>query len=232
MEKDNEDSKTENLNENYEKELAEFTEAAKKLIKEKVISKEMQNKQRIIGLLQRYASDMFGGKDGSGKKSVIDVNVTNIKNDKNDDESSYIVSVEMSSKKASCSKSGPTKRARRAAKKCAKKTQMTITAVIEESADGTSQQLTITKDKSGSLSISGVSIQKKDKATDQNRVTTEDNKKMTTEGIIIHFNESRILKINIILSLSTQRMPIEEHRRSYRDNQIPMCPLSRCKSLD
>lgn len=188
MDKDNEESETENLNENYEKELADFTEAAKKLIKEKVVPKEMQNKQRIIGLLQRYASDMFGGKDSSGKKSVIDVNVTNIKNDKNDDESSYIVSVEMSSKNASCSKAGPTKRARRAAKKCAKKTQMTITAVLEESADGTSQQLTITKDKSGSVSISGVSIQRKDKTTDQNRVTTEDNKIVTTEGIIIYFN--------------------------------------------
>lgn len=185
MDKNNEDNETENLNENYEKELADFTEAAKKLIKEKVVPKEMENKQRIIGLLQRYASDMFGGKDGIGKKSVIDVNVTNIKNDKNHDESSYIVSVEMSSKNASCSKTGTTKRARRAAKKCAKKTQMTITAVLEESANGTSKQLTITKDKSGSLSISGVSIQKKDKTTNQNRVTTEDKEKVPTEGKII-----------------------------------------------
>lgn len=190
MNKDQENN--ENIIENYEKELAEFTEAAKKLIKEKVKPKEMQNKQRIIDLLQLCASDAFG-EESSGRKPVIDVNVANIKNDSNDDESSLIVSVEMSSKNASCPKSGSTKRSRRAAKKCAKKSQMTITAVLEQSAAGMSQQVTITKDKSGSFSISGVSIQKNDKLpmdnssssktkVTKNRTTTENESKTVTEG--------------------------------------------------
>ncbi|XP_055302404.1 uncharacterized protein LOC129568481 [Sitodiplosis mosellana] len=196
FEMDKDQGGNETLNENYEKELAEFTEAAKKLIKEKMVPKEMQNskkmknKQQIIDLLQRCTSDVFG-KDGGGKP-VIDVNVTNIKNDNNDDESSLVVSVEMSSKSASCTKTGPTKLSRRAAKKCAKKSQMTITAVLEQSPAGMSQQVTITKDKSGSLSISGVSMKKSDKTpmdngsstkvkSAQNRNTTENSSKMMTE---------------------------------------------------
>lgn len=181
FESDKNQEDSDKLTENYEKELAEFTEAAKKLIKDKEMPKEMQNKQRIVDLLQRCASDVFG-KDGNGKKPIIDVNVTNIKNDNNHDESSLIVSVEMSSKDALCKKSGQTKRSKqskRAAKKGAKKSQMTITAVLEQSPAGLSQQLTITKNKSGSLSISGVSI----KTSDKNPLNKQENAKSTTNEI-------------------------------------------------
>lgn len=176
FELNNDQENNENIIENYEKELVEFTEAAKKLIKEKVKPKEMQNKQRIIDLLQLCASDAFG-KESGDKKPIIDVNVTNIKSDSIDDKSSLIVSVEMSSENVSCPKSGSKKRSRRAAKKCGKKSQMTITAMLGQSVAGMSQQVTITKDKSGSFSISGVSIQKNDNLSMGNRSSSK--KKVT-----------------------------------------------------
>lgn len=178
------------LMKNYAKGLADFTEAAKKIITEKMKPKEKQKQLRFAELLKLNASDAVGKANGE-QKPVINLNVTNKKNGSHYDESSLIVRVKMSSKNASCPMSGSTKRSRRAAKKCAKKPEMRI--MLGKSSDSVSQQVTFTKDKSGTFSISSISIKKNDNLpTDnpsgikinvtKNQTKTENVFKTATEG--------------------------------------------------
>lgn len=150
------------------KSLAEFIEASKKLITAVTDPTSAKtDKREIIDLMQQlYASDVFetGGKDSSGDGGV---NVGS----RAVEEESLIVSIEMtSSNSGSGAKNkqiGQSKAMKRAIKR-GKKTKMTITTLVERqsSTDGVNQQVTITKNKSGTVSISGISIQTKEKASE------------------------------------------------------------------
>lgn len=156
----------EKVKENFEKDVAEFTAATKRLIKRKVEPMSAESQQKVIALLKQYTTEMFG-LDEARSKSRIGVNVTNIKG-KNDKES-LVMSVEMASKnRVRTMKRGKGRGGG------GKKTQLTtITAVLEQStADGMNQQVTITKGLAGGVSISGVSIQK----TEKSATTTSDAK--------------------------------------------------------
>lgn len=195
----------ENAGKNYGQELAAFTEAAKKLVKER---EEIKTKQRVLDSLQRCASDILSCKK---KEEVIDVNVTKVENDSNDDKSSHIVNVEMSSETAT----GQSKNARRAAKKRAKKKQMKIKALLEQSPADVSQQMTITESKSRSITINEVSMPKTDTITWKNLSNAEKLLGITmaesaanalnTKGKILFLEKIQFTHMNI--SLHTELSP-------------------------
>lgn len=145
----------------YEKDVIDLAEETKRLIKRKVEPLNTENQQTFMSLLKRCTSEMFGLNRNKRSQSV-DVNVTNIKG--HHDNEAVIVSVEMSSKHGPTNQSRAIKRAKRPSKAHnGNKAKMTITAVLEQSTpSGMNQQVTITKGKSGSVSISGVSIQQND----------------------------------------------------------------------
>lgn len=139
--------------ENYDNDVIDLAEAAKRMIKRKVEPMNAESQQKVMGLLKQCTSDMFSSTGGARPKSVIDVNVTNVKGNKKKE--ALILSLEMTSKSEL-----KYKRPKRPVKGQGSKTKMTITAVLEQSTTtGMNQQVTITKGKSGSVSISGVSIQ-------------------------------------------------------------------------
>lgn len=149
----------------YEKDVIDLAEETKRLIERKVEPLNAENQQTFMGLLKRCTSEMFGLHSNKRPQSV-DVNVTNIKS--RNDKEAVIVSVEMSSKHGPKNQSRAIKRAKRPSKGKGNKAKMTITAVLEQSTpSGINQQVTITKGKSGSVSISGVSIQQNDQTADQ-----------------------------------------------------------------
>lgn len=130
----------------------EVTELVRKVMGDSAPTK-MDDKERLIELMQRYGADAV--KKNGGKKQLIGVNMKS----REIDDDSLIVSFEMSSSNAPGGMK-LSKRAVKRAKKHAKKTKMTITALMERQASGNvSQQVTITKEKSGKISIKGISIQ-------------------------------------------------------------------------
>lgn len=142
---------------------ADFIEIAEKLM-EPTEPKAMNNKRQFIDMMQQYAAEIITKKI-SGDKKLIGVNVQG----HGIDDDSLIVSFEMSSKNASAEvkqmklprgSKGAVKRT----KKHGKKAKMTITALLErQTLGGMNQHVTITKTKSGTISINGVSIQAKEK---------------------------------------------------------------------
>lgn len=121
----------------------------------------MDDEEQLIEIMQRYGADAV--KKNGGTKQLIGVNM---KSDENDDDS-LIVSFEMSSSNATGGMK-LSKRAVKRAKKQAKKTKMTITALMERQPSGNvSQQVTITKEKSGKISIKGISIQTEEKCSSE-----------------------------------------------------------------
>lgn len=155
----------------YDEDVFDLAEAARRMIKRKVEPMNAESQQNVMGLLKQCASDMFGSNDGTRSKSVIDVNVTNVKG--NNKKEALILSVEMTSKSGSMNQLRGNKRPKRQVKMQGNKTKMTITAVLEQSTStGTNQQVTITKGKSGSVSISGVSIQQSKNETNETKSDT------------------------------------------------------------
>lgn len=200
-----------------EKEHTEFTEAAEKLM-EFSEPGAMENKRQFIDMMQQYAAEIVTKKGGSVDKKVIGVNVQS-------DDDSLILSFEMSSKNASeevkpmkLPKGG--KRAVKRTKKHDKKPKMTIAAILERTAAalggsgggiGMNQHVTIAKGKSATFSISGVTIQAKEKCpateprgndsaasktnkntnTNTNTKRTDDQAVKSTEGKFKNWNKSR-----------------------------------------
>lgn len=133
----------------------EVTELVRKVIGASERTK-MDDKERLIEIM-RYGADAV--KKNGGQKQLIGVNMKS----REIDDDSLIVSFEMSSSNAPGGMK-LSKRAVKRAKKQAKKTKMTITALMERQPSGNvSQQVTITKEKSGKISIKGISIQTEEK---------------------------------------------------------------------
>lgn len=216
-------------NERYRQQLAVFSRAARELITEKLVSPEMEEKMRIMNVLQQYTANSSNEDHGvcnkdSNKHNVkksVNVNVTNVKSET--PKESLIFSVEMSEKDAPSSKVATTKRSKRD-KRRGKKTKMTITSW--QSSPGMNQQITITKDKTGSLLISGVSIQEKEQSQSREADKTKCSPIKTNEGKFrasLKFNQiNHGNKIKLLLYRNSANS-----FRGHRYCQISMHPLSR-----
>lgn len=153
MEQQNPD--TDQTSDDYDQEVIDLAEATERMVKRKVNPMSAESQQKVMGLLKKCTSDVF-----------------NCSNDKE----ALIVSLEMSSNSPSKNQSRLTAHTKRLAAGQGNKTQMTITAVIEQStANDMHQQMKVTKEKVSSVSNGGVSAQQNepneaeaDKKSDRN----------------------------------------------------------------
>lgn len=158
-----------NLNENFQKEVTELAEATKTLIKEKEKDKldpmHSERRQKFLDLLDQCTSNMFNTseiatKSGNAKCGHGHGHGTD----------SMIVSMEMSSSSAATAAHSMLKNKRRqmvaaAKKQCGRGTKVTVTKLMEQ-ANVVRRQMIITKHKSTTISISGITFERSSSTED------------------------------------------------------------------
>lgn len=155
------------INENFQKEVTELAEATKTLIKQKECDKfdpmHSERRQKFLDFIDQCTSNMFSKNDSAS-------NTGGTANHRGHGTDSMYVSMEMSSPSAAAAthKMFKTKRRQmvaRAKKQCGKGTKVTVTRVTEQ-ANGVRRQMIITKHKSTTISISGVTFERSSSAED------------------------------------------------------------------
>lgn len=166
-----------NINANFEKEVTELAEATKTLIKQKEKDKfdpmQSERRQKFLDLLDQCTSNMFNRNEQATKSG--------------NDTDSMFVSMEVSSGASAVATHKILKTKRRqmlaaAKKKCGKGTKVTVTSVMEQ-ANGVRRQMIITKHKSTTISISGLTFERSSSTEDDTKAdcNTTDTSDTTNE---------------------------------------------------
>lgn len=152
MEENKQLHEEQNLHDKFEKDLSEFAAASKPPSKKtvKISGAHLERRQRFLNLLEQYTSNMFNGKEIQSK-SRPNRNATD----------SLVVSMGMSSSAPSPSRVSKAKRRQMAASAknpCCNAATVTVTRMVEQS-NGVHRKMIITKRKSTTISMTGVTIE-------------------------------------------------------------------------